>query len=136
MMWLQLAGGFNNRAALSLYTDAGFFVTSLDSDKTPIMSLQLQDMAHRPRHKLFQTLSMLREEGPDIANVDDDDPGSQQNSDNDDDDGEGHADDDVDVQEHVVPQHNLRRRRRRRDPVLLQRPKRRREWLDLRALAF
>ena len=40
------------------------------------------------------------------------------------------------VQEHVVPQHNLRRRRRRRDPVFLQRPKRRRERLDLRALAF
>ena len=137
MMWLQLAGGFNNRAALSLYTDVGFFVTSLDSDKTPIMSLQVQDIAHRPRRKLLQSLSMLREEGPDIANADDDHPDSQQSSNNDDDDdGEGHADDDDDAQEHVVPQHNLRRRRRRRDPVLLQRPKRRRERLDLRALAF
>lgn len=141
MVWLQLAGGFNNRAALSLYTDVGFFVTSLDSDKIPIMSLQVQDIAHRPRRKLLQTLSMLREEGPgnnpadDIPNVDDGDRDSQQGENNDDD-GEDRADDD-DVQEHVVPQHHLRRRRRRRDPpVLLQRPKRRRQQLDLRALSF
>ena len=52
------------------------------------MSLQIQDMAHRPRRRLLQTLSVLREEGPGnnradgIANVDDDDPDRQQNSGN------------------------------------------------------
>ena len=38
MLWL-LAGGFENRNALSLYTSVGFLVTSLGGDKTPIMSL-------------------------------------------------------------------------------------------------
>ena len=33
VLWLLLAGGFSNRNTLSLYTDVGFLVTSLDSDK-------------------------------------------------------------------------------------------------------
>ena len=35
MMWLQLAGGFNNRAALSLYMDVGFLSHLLTLTKLP-----------------------------------------------------------------------------------------------------
>lgn len=58
MLWLLLAGGFVNRNALSLYTDVGFLVTSLDSDKTPIMSLQVQDIGQRARRKVVDTLTL------------------------------------------------------------------------------
>ena len=58
VLWLLLAGGFSNRNALSLYTDVGFFVTSLDSDKHPIMSLQVHDIGHRARRKLVDTLTL------------------------------------------------------------------------------
>jgi hypothetical protein len=57
VLWLLLAGGFCNTNALSLYTDVGFLVTSLDSDKTPIMLLQVQDIGQRACRKLVDTLT-------------------------------------------------------------------------------
>ena len=52
------AGGF--RGALSLYTDAGFLVTSLDADKNPVMSLEAKDIGRRARPRLFESLLLLR----------------------------------------------------------------------------
>jgi GNAT superfamily N-acetyltransferase len=50
MLWLQLAGGFPNTSALSLYTAVGFIVTSLcGAENTPIMSLQVRDPGIRER---------------------------------------------------------------------------------------
>ena len=64
MLWLLLAGGFQNRNTLSLYMDVGFLVTSLDSDKTPIMSLHVQDIGPRARKKVVDT---LKNEAPGLA---------------------------------------------------------------------
>jgi hypothetical protein len=58
VLWLSLAGGFSNRNTLSLYTDVGFFVMSLDSDKNPIMLLQVHDIGQRARRKLVDTLTL------------------------------------------------------------------------------
>ena len=38
MIWIIVAGGFKNRRALTLYSRAGFTLTSLDFEKTPVMS--------------------------------------------------------------------------------------------------
>jgi GNAT superfamily N-acetyltransferase len=58
VLWLSLAGGFSNRNTLSLYTDVGFFVMSLDSDKNPIMLLQVHDIGQRARRMLVDTLTL------------------------------------------------------------------------------
>ena len=47
MLWLLLAGGFENRSALSLYMSDGVLITSLGGDKTPIMLLQVEDVGER-----------------------------------------------------------------------------------------
>ena len=48
MIWLIVAGGFKNRRALTLYSQAGFTVTSLDFEKTPVMSTFIgQDLGRR-----------------------------------------------------------------------------------------
>lgn len=66
MLWLVLAGGFENRSALAMYTSFGFIVTSLDADKTPIMSLQVEDVLQRVRRKLGEMLT-LRHAGAGVA---------------------------------------------------------------------
>ncbi|CAB3982596.1 Hypothetical predicted protein [Paramuricea clavata] len=44
------------RNTLSLYTTVGFLVTSLDSDKNPIMLLQVHDIGQRAHRKVVDTL--------------------------------------------------------------------------------
>lgn len=97
VMWLLLAGGFTNRSALSLYTSVGFLVTSLDGDKTPIMSLQVEDAEQRALRTLRDTLT-LRHAGGGGAVIDgegSDDGGGDGNG-NGDGDGGGGGDDGAD----------------------------------------
>ena len=59
LLWLTLAGGFRNRAALALYSHVGFIVTSLDAGNNPIMGLQVQHIGQRVRRKLSDALALI-----------------------------------------------------------------------------
>ena len=60
VLWLQLAGGFANRSALSLYTDGGFVVTSLEkSQKIPVLSMQASEIGERAHRRMVATLLQI-----------------------------------------------------------------------------
>ena len=126
MLWLLLAGGFPNISALSVYTTFGFLVTSLDSGKTPIMSLQVRgaDIRERVTRVVANTLTLRHGAAAADGAADADGAGA--------DDGNMPA-------AHVA--YNLRRRRARRRRVLRQggaggRQQRRRQPRAERTLTF
>ena len=66
MLWLLLAGGFENQSTRALYTSFGFIVTSLDADKTHIMLLQVEGVLQIVCRKLGELLT-LRHAGAGVA---------------------------------------------------------------------